>query len=81
MSLRFYFFLVIFRLAAVSQGEEGVLAAESLVKALQLGAFDCHQFENPVLQRYGQHARHLLYMCTLTLSSWEALVSCVFPKV
>ncbi|CAM9259428.1 unnamed protein product, partial [Laminaria digitata] len=36
----------------VSQGEEGVLAAEGIVKALQLDDFDCRQFENPVLQRH-----------------------------
>lgn len=62
------FCLVTFRRAAVSQ-DEGVLAAEGLVKALQLEAFDCRQFENPVLQRYGQHVHHIIYVYTVALAS------------
>ncbi|CAN0246272.1 unnamed protein product [Ascophyllum nodosum] len=31
---------------------EGVQAAEGLVRTLRLEAFDCHQFENPALQRH-----------------------------
>lgn len=46
----------------ISANEEGVAAAEKVVKAAGLASFDFRTFENPVLQRY-RASRTALFMC------------------